>query len=144
MDRLQFYSFRLYYSHHPVLKMIKLRDMKDIVMIGHGVEHGKSTGRKQRMRISFSNLPTIPNAAWSEAMGKVTSGDLTLLHSLATTFQAHFRDKMLWAQFWPCDLGIFRDNLKVEGCINGAQAQKICKSLHQTAQGMVFMAVREP
>lgn len=40
--------------------MIKLRDMK----------HGESTGRKQRMRVSFPNFPTTPNAPGLRPWGR--------------------------------------------------------------------------
>lgn len=38
--------------------MTKLRSMKDIAMAGMRDGHGEIIHRKQRMRVSFSNLPT--------------------------------------------------------------------------------------
>lgn len=59
--------------------MFKLRGVKAIVMIGHGDGHGGSTCWKQRMRLPFSSLATIPDVDWSEAMGKEISSFTLLL-----------------------------------------------------------------
>lgn len=128
-DEPQFYSFKPQYSHHLVLSMIKLRSVMDIAMIGLGDGHGEGTCRKQRMRVSFSNLPTIPNAAWPEATVKTISSS-NLQPQLSrpisgTSWSGHNSGTLIWGSSIA---------LELKDVLTRPTLRKHAKSLHQRAQ----------